>query len=109
MKILVENSYTDGHESEDTVEVPDPPAGTTPDQLDEEIWNQEDGKPVILTSDEIASDQYSRESFWTEFVFEHTGDGHGDGSNGDLGSCYIATITEAIDPALVGASCEWID
>lgn len=81
VKIRVENTYSDGHESEHTAEV-DPPASMATEDIDD--W-------------------------WDETVFDETGDGHGI-NRSDLGSCYTATVMEAADfPALVGQSHEWVD
>ena len=46
------------------------------------------------------------DEWWNDVVFPHTGDGHG--AEGDLGSCYTATIVAG--PArLLGETTEWID
>lgn len=47
------------------------------------------------------------DEWFEEVVYEYTGDGRGAGN--DLGSCYIATIIEADNPALVGQTYEWTD
>jgi hypothetical protein len=91
IKVRIENSYTDGHESESTVEVEAP---QSIEALDEVLDGAED-------------------TWWQEVVFDHTGDGHYvevyEETGERLGSCYTATIIEADDPALVGRTHEWID
>lgn len=86
VKIQVENSYTDGHESTATAEV-EPPASMSEEDL---------------------------ESWWDETVFEHTGDGHYtevyDETGERLGSCYTVRVLEAPTmPDLVGLENEWLD
>ncbi len=49
------------------------------------------------------------EDWWQDVVFEYTGDGHGNGDNGKLGSCYTATIIKTDDPVFLDESFEWID
>lgn len=79
--IKIENAYSDGHESETEVKIEGP-------------------------SEDYAGDL---DEWFNEMVFEYTGDGHGDGRSGKLGSCYVATIIEAEDPNLIGQNFEWID
>lgn len=81
VKVKIENAYSDGHESTSEVEL-DLPDGVTPDSQELDDW-------------------------FTDVVFDHTGDGHGIDSS--LGSCYTATIVAAEDPKLVGATTEWVD
>jgi hypothetical protein len=49
------------------------------------------------------------EDWWQDVVFEYTGDGHGNGDNGKLGSCYTATIIRCDNPVFLDESFEWID
>lgn len=81
--ILIENSYTDGHQCEQIVQ---------------------------LTAPSDASDL---DEYWEDVVYPHTGDGHAvevyEATGASLGTFYTATITEAADPALVGMTNEWID
>lgn len=79
--VKIENAYSDGHESEREVEI--------------------EGPAEFYAND--------LEEWFMEVVYEHTGDGHGDGSHGKLGSCYVATILKADDLALVGKNFEWAD
>lgn len=84
--VKIENSYTDGHESESEVQL-DPP-----EALDDE----------------------SIDAWFDEAVFQHTGDGHYtdvyDRTGERLGSCYIATVTDAPNlPELQGRTYEWLD
>lgn len=78
--VKITNDYSDGHHSEREVVV-----RRAPRDLEEQTMDE----------------------WWQEFVFPHTGDGHGADSN--LGSCYTATITAAHDARLVGETHEWID
>jgi hypothetical protein len=55
----------------------------------------------------IAAPTGDVQTWFEEVVYEYTGDGHGIGFDG--GSCYIATVIAADDPALLGQSYEWID
>lgn len=88
MKVRIENSYTDGHESESIVDVEDPPAGLDADALEE--W-------------------------FADTCFPHTGDGHytdvyeATGGKVRLGSCYTATVVETSNPAMVDYTYEWLD
>lgn len=82
--ILVENAYSDGHESSFEREVPAPHGPADLDPAD-----------------------YLVESWWDRVTYDHTGDGHGIDS--DLGSCYTVTIVRAKDESIVGASHEWTD
>jgi hypothetical protein len=79
MLLLIENSYSDGHESQQEVTVEEPDEVS---EADMDMWFQ-------------------------DVAYEFTGDGHGVGTK--LGSCYTVTIMEAENPALVGLSEEWID
>lgn len=90
MKIRIENSYTDGHESESVVEIFEEPS------LD------------MLDADYDGPEDWDGADWWQGVVYEYTGDGHGAAVPG-LGSCYIATIVEADNAALVGKSNEWLD
>jgi hypothetical protein len=75
--VKIENAYSDGHQSTTTVTVDGP----------------EDG--------------VSLDCWWADEVYQHTGDGHGDGQ--DYGSCYTATIIAAEHPGLIGKTAEWTD
>jgi hypothetical protein len=81
LTIEIENTYTDGHESKTTVELP------VPDQVDDTWWQD--------TVFEHTGDGHYND------VYEETGE--------RLGSCYTATIVKAEDPALVGLDYEWLD
>jgi hypothetical protein len=84
VRLLVENTYSDGHESERVVDVDAPPAGT--DAL---------------------------EDWWQETAFNETGDGHYtevyEATGARLGSCYTVTILAAEDRHLIGRENEWLD
>jgi hypothetical protein len=78
--IKIENDYSDGHHSERLVDIEEP--------------DLNDG---------------CLDDWFMDVVYEYTGDGHGDGSFGKLGSCYTATIVVSDNPDLVGKDFEWID
>jgi len=85
--VRIENSYTDGHESTEDVE--------------------------ILSSPDNLSDE-AIERWFEDYVFHHTGDGHYtevyDATGERLGSCYIATVLRAPSvPGLEGRKYEWLD
>jgi hypothetical protein len=86
--VKIENSYTDGHESESRVEI------------------DEGEFPLTAMPDE---------DWWQDYVFDHTGDGHYvevyEATGERLGSCYTATIVHADDDRhwLVGATHDWLD
>lgn len=88
VKVHITNDYSDGHHSESTVDVQAPESAA---DLDDD------------------NDEYDGENWWWGIVYEHTGDGHGNGDFGKLGSCYTATIIEASDPELVNREYEWCD
>lgn len=81
VKVRIENSYTDGHESEKVVTLP-APGGDLIEWWEDEVF-QETG-----------------DGHYTE-VYDATGE--------RLGSCYIGTIIEADDKSLVGEYYEWLD
>lgn len=78
--IKIENDYSDGHSSENTVilNIPEPDIKDVND--DDSEW-------------------------WDEHVFNHTGDGHG--VQRGIESYYTATIVGADNKELIGASKEW--
>lgn len=84
--VRIENTYSDGHTSTATVDVEPPDDTTVNADLDD--W-------------------------WSETVFEHTGDGHS--ADSELGSCYTATVIGVQHQHgnnlawLMGESFEWID
>lgn len=83
VRVKIENAYDDGHTSEREVVL------DAPDNLDM-------AKGISLND------------WFEEVVYPETGDGHGAGQ--DLGSCYTATIIEAVgQSALNGQSIEWTD
>lgn len=109
MKVKIENYYEDGHHCSTEIELPEPPAGTTVDGLDESNWDGNQRGTGIVWS-----------SWWQENVRSHTGCGHGqpkevrkETASGivvrvrSLDSGYFAEIVEAADPQLVGAEWEW--
>ncbi len=77
MKIHVENTYSDGHESERDVEV----------------------------RAELLQCAIGEEEFWEEVLWQETGDGHG--ISRDVESYYAVTILESASPELVGQKREW--
>jgi hypothetical protein len=84
--VRIENYYSDGHESKHEVEV----------EFNNAVYS-------VFSDDDI-------EEWFQDVVFDHTGDGHGDGSHGKLGSCYVATVLKAETyPELVGKNTEWVD
>lgn len=78
MKIKVENSYSDGHESTIEYTVPDMDLPQRDSYTDSEVWI---------------------EDVW-DHLYRYTGDGHGKDSS--LGWFYGIDILEAADPELVG-------
>lgn len=97
MKVKIRNIYTDGHESEKVIELPEPPADTTVELL---------GFPSWKGNERLASPHPLADNWWWENVYPHTGDGHG-AANPRLGAGYFVEIIEAADPQLVGADWEW--
>lgn len=87
--VRIDNEYSDGHKSSREVVA---------------------AAPRIAASDwQDGSWSVALEDWFNDEVYDETGDGHGDGSHGKLGSCYTATIIAADDPRLVGEEYEWID
>lgn len=80
MKIKVENTYSDGHESVQHHTVDDR-------AVDYALLDGEDGLVDLL--------------------YEFTGDGHGS-DHPDLGTCYEVTVLESPRPELVGFTYEWV-
>lgn len=78
VQVEIENTYEDGHSSTRTIWIEGPEEG-----VDVDDW-------------------------FTDVVFEYTGDEHGIGRP-DLGSCYTAEVVNAFDPALIGKEYEWLD
>lgn len=98
MKILIEDTYEDGYEAEREIEI----AGPEPDPDDMDVERER----------EDADGAVSTWTWWDAFVYPHTGDGHGlpenHGGPRTLDASHEATITEAINPALVGLTSEWV-
>jgi transcription initiation factor TFIIIB Brf1 subunit/transcription initiation factor TFIIB len=107
--IRVENSYTDGHESEVELVVPAPGA-TCPECFEDAI--NDDHEHVCTKCGFGQGEDDALEDFW-ETCFQHTGDGHYtrvyEATGERLGSCYTVTIIKADDETLVGLSNEWLD
>lgn len=87
MKILIENFYVDGHQCHEIVELPIEPGC----------------EPCI--------EELELSEWWNDKVHELTGCGHGAPENTpdgrSISATYVATITEATDPELIGRSTEW--
>ena len=79
VKIHIENTYSDGHQSTRRAQVAEPASASAADL----------------------------ETWWQDVVFLQTGDGHGAGSK--LGSCYTVTVLKADTLGLPGQTHEWID
>lgn len=96
IKVRIENSYTDGHESE-SEHVLDTPDLTTEDYTSKFCMSED---PV--------------DEWFDQDVHEFTGDGHYtevyEATGERLGSCYTATVVESDHPQIpVGRSYEWLD